>query len=142
MTLRSFLFLLIISCKEFVKRIIRITKESKDYNQVKEALKNCNRYAQRNELQELIYRELGISYLKIAEKLGFCKRTAQTIVAFAVKKGWCHKHTHFEWVHMPGVNYMYVEGFTFTTANYGFIVLANTYTLNRNIGLVLIGGKI
>lgn len=139
--LKSFLFILIISCKAFVKRIIQIANTSKDYNEVKSALKSCNRYAKRNKDKLFEYIEHGISYLKIGQKLGFCRRTAENIVKKAIQKRWCHKHTHFEWIYMPGVNGMYVEGYTFTTRDYAFEVKANTYTINRNICMALIEGK-
>lgn len=141
-TFRSFLFILALSCKEYVKRMIRTVSNSCDANEIKEARKSCNRYAKRDESDELCYNEYGMSYRKIGEKIGFCKRTAEKIVSLAIKKKWCRKETHFEWTSMPGVNCMYVEGFTFTTKDYGFVVKANTYTLNKNICLALIGGKI
>lgn len=140
-SLKSFIFLIVLSCKCFVKRMIRIATDPKKGEDYKGAKKFCNRYARREQERVIEYKEYGISYKKIGEKLGFCKRMAEKIVEKAVKKGWCHKETHFEKVSMPGVNRMYVEGFTFTTKNYGFIVKANTYKLNRNIGMALIGGN-
>lgn len=138
---RSFLFILILSCKTFVKRMIQIANTSKDDQEAKSALKSCNRYAKRNEDKQLEYVENGISYSKIGQKIGFCSRTAENIVKKAIQKRWCRKQTHFEWTYMPGVNYMYVEGYTFTTRDYGFEVKANTYKINRNICMALIDGK-
>ena len=138
---RSLLFLVILSCKSFVKRMIQTVNTSKDSEEVKAALKSCNRYVKRNKNKEFEYQELGISYSKIGQKIGFCKRTAEKIVKIAVKKRWCRKFTHFEWTHLPGVNGMYVEGFTFTTLDYGFVVKANTYKLSRFWEVALIGGK-
>jgi len=139
---RSFLFLLVLSCKGFVKRMIQIANTSDDVEEVKMALKSCNRYARRNQNKELEYVDYGISYWKIGQKLGFCRRTAEKVVKFACKKHWCRKYNNYEWWSMPAVNGMYVEGFTFTTQNYGFVAHANTYKLNRNIGMALIEGKI
>ena len=140
-SLRSFLFLVILSCKELVRRMIRIATQSNSTKEIKEARKFCNRYAEREEMKDFEYKEHGISYSKIGEKIGFCKRMAVMIVSKAIKKGWCRKETHFEYTSMPGVNRMYVEGYTFTTNNYGFKVMANTYRLNRNICMALIGCK-
>ena len=140
--LRSFLFILILSCKAFVKRMIQTVNSSADAEEARLALKSCNRYAKRNKDKLFEYMEYGISYLKIGQKLGFCSRTAEKVVNKAVKKRWCSKKTHFEWTYMPGVNGMYVEGFTFTTRDYGFVVKANTYNVNRNILMALINGKI
>lgn len=139
--LKSFLFLIILSCKDFVKRMIRTATDSDDLSETKKARKFCNRYAKRDKNKDFEYKEYGISLRKIGQKLGFCKRTAETIVDFAVKKRWCKKFNNYEWTFMPGVNKMYVDGFTFTTKNYGFVVKANTYTLNRNICMALIGGN-
>ena len=83
----------------------------------------------------------GISLRKTGQKLGFCKRTAESIVNFAVKRGWCRKFNNVDWTFMPGVNGMYVEGYTFTTKDYGFVIKANSYSLNRNISMALIGGN-
>lgn len=138
---RSFLFLLILSCKGFVKRMIQIANTSKNPEEVKMALKSCNRYAKRNQNKQLEYVEHGISYGKIGQKLGFCRRTAEKVVKLACKKRWCMKNNNYDWCSMPGVNGMYVEGFTFTTQDYGFVVRANTYTLNRKISMALIEGK-
>lgn len=139
--IKSFLFLLILSCKGFVKRMIQIANNSKDPKEVKSALKSCNRYAKRNRNKQLEYVDYGISYSKIGQKLGFCRRTAESIVKNACKKRWCRKQNNYDWQSMPGVNRMYVEGFTFTTKNYGFIIHANTYSLNRNISMALIEGN-
>lgn len=138
---RSFLFLLILSCKAFVKRMIQIANNSKDHKEIREALKSCNRYAERNQDKQLEYVEHGISYSKIGQKIGFCRRTAEKIVKLACRKRWCRKHNNYDWCSMPGVNGMYVEGFTFTTKDYGFISRANTYSLNGKILMALIGGK-
>ena len=140
-SLRSFMFLITLSCKDLVKRMIRTATDSDDLSELKKARKFCNRYAKREEGEDYEYREHGISLRKIGQKLGFCKRTAESIVNFATKRGWCRKFHNVEWTFMPGVNRMYVEGFTFTTKNYGFIVKANTYSLNRNIRMALIGGN-
>lgn len=139
--LRSFMFLVFLSCKDLVKRMIRTATDSEDLSEVKKARKFCNRYAKREKGKDFEYKEYGISLRKIGQKLGFCKRTAESIVNYAVKRYWCRKNKNIDWTFMPGVNRMYVEGFTFTTKNYGFVVMANTYTLNRNIRMALIGGN-
>ena len=140
-SLRSFLFLIILSCKDLVKRMIRTATDSDDLSEVKKARKFCNRYAKREKDKDFEYNEFGISLRKIGQKLGFCKRTAESIVDFAVKRRWCRKFNNYDWTFMPGVNKMYVEGFTFTTMNYGFVIKANTYSLNRNICMALIGSN-
>ena len=140
-SLRSFMFLIILSCKDLVKRMIRTATKSDDISEIKKARKFCNRYAKRERGKDFEYKEYGISLKKIGQKIGFCKRTAENIVNYATKRHWCRKFHNYDWTSMPGVNRMYVEGYTFTTKNYGFIVKANTYSLNRNIRMALIGGN-
>ena len=140
-SLKSFLFLIILSCKDLVKRMIRTATKSSDLSEVQKARKFCNRYAERENGKDFEYREYGISLRKTGQKLGFCKRTAESIVNFAVKRGWCRKFNNVDWTFMPGVNGMYVEGYTFTTKDYGFVIKANSYSLNRNISMALIGGN-
>ena len=141
-TLRSFLFLVANSRKDYVKRLIRIVNNPRKGEDFKEAIKGCKKYADRRPNEKgFVYKEFGLSYKRIGKILGFCSRTAENIVNLALQKHWCKKERHFDWDFLPGVNRMYVEGYTFTTTNYGFKVSANTYANSRGWGMALIGGK-
>lgn len=141
-TFRSFLFMVANSRKEFVKRLIRIANDPQRGEDFKKARKDCNRYAKQERNDDgFVYHEYGFSYKGIGRILGFCARTAQNIVNLSLKKGWCSKERHNEWTKLPGVNRMYVEGYTFTTKNYGCIVRANTYQMSRSIVMAIINGK-
>ena len=141
-TFRSFLFLIANSRKEFVKRLIRIANEPRKGEDFKKAKKDCNRYARQTRGEDgYTYHEYGFSYKGIGRILGFCARTAENIVSLAIKKRWCDKEQHYKWTKLPGVCRMFVEGFTFTTMNYGCVVAANTYPMKRSILMAIIGGK-
>jgi len=141
-TFRSFLFLIANSRKEFVKRLIRIANQPKKGEDFKKARKNCNKYAKQTKGDDgFVYHEYGFSLKGIGRILGFCSRTVEDIVKLAINKKWCNKERHYEWMKLPGVNRMFVEGYTFTTMNYGCVVSANTYPMSRAILMAIIGGK-
>ncbi len=108
--------------KEFAKRTIRNAHHGFVAKDIKAAQKTARRYKWGNE-----YAEHGLGYEKIAKTLSVCKATATKIVNYAIGRSILKKQTHYEYTFMPGVNYRFVDGFTFTTKNYGFIVRANTY---------------
>lgn len=108
--------------KEFAKRTIRNAHHGYDAKNIKAAQKTARKYKWGNE-----YKEYGLGYEKIAKIMNCCKATATKIVNFAVKRSILKKQTHYESTFLPCVNYRYVEGYTFTTKNYGFVVKANTY---------------
>lgn len=112
--------------KDFAKRTIRTAHDGRTPKEVKAAMKTSRKYGWGEK-----FVERGISYAKLAKKIGVCVKTAVEIVKFAVKRGILKKERHFESFFMPGVNGREVEGFTFTTRNWGFKVSANTYAVAK-----------
>lgn len=121
-SLQAILVAIIQMRKDFAKRTILTAHNGRNAKQVKRAQKLSRRYK-----WGFDYVERGLGYKKIAKTLGVCKATATKIVNYAIGRSILKKQTHYEYTFMPGVNYRYVEGFTFTTKNYGFVVKANTY---------------
>lgn len=140
-TLRSLLFLILNSHKRFIERLLRTATDPKNGEDYKKARKLSEYYARRDADGVFRYKEYGLSYKTIAKKLGYCARTAEEIVKFAVKLKWCRKTTRFLSQFLPNVRCMFVEGYTFTTKNHGYKVLANTYTENRYWYGILLDGK-
>ena len=108
--------------KDFVKRTILTAHNGRYPKEVKRAQKLSRRYKWGHD-----YVERGLGYEKIAKTLRCCKATATKIVNFAIDRSILKKETHYDYTFMPGVNYRYVDSYTFTTKNYGFVVRANTY---------------
>lgn len=108
--------------KDFAKRTILTAHNGRNPKQVKRAQKLSRRYKWGHD-----YVERGLGYKKIAKTLNCCKATATKIVNFAIGRSILKKETHYDYTFLPGVNYRFLEGYTFTTKNYGFIVGANTY---------------
>lgn len=129
-SLRAFLTLTLQAQKEYVKRMVRIANDPKEGEDFKKAIKFCNRHATRNQEGRFEFKENGMSYKYIAKKIGFCVTTTQKIIKEVVKKRWIKRKLNFERVFMQGVNYRYVEGFTFTTENFGYRISANNYELS------------
>lgn len=140
-SLRSFIFLTIQAQKEYVKRMIRTATDPKDFKEFKKARKFCNQHAHKDNMGRYVFKENGISYKYIGKVVGFCERTAERIVQFAIRKKWCKKETHFSYTYMPGICFREVNGYTFTTWNYGYVVGANTYVLSELITGKLLDGK-
>lgn len=139
-TMRALLFLVLQSHKSFIKRLIRVATNPKRGEDFKRARKLSESYAVR-ENGELKYKEHGFSFKKISEKLGYCTKTAQKIVKTAINRHWCNKTRNYERQLLPNVCGMYVEGYTFTTRNYGYRVYANTYELSPYWYGILLDGK-
>lgn len=108
--------------KEFIKRAFLDAKCSNDLKVVKRAKAMIRKYA-----REFKYRELGISYKKIAKKLGVSVKSAFDYVKFAVSHDFIILQNHFKAVFYKNINYYSIEGYTFTTRNYAYKVRANTY---------------
>lgn len=138
-SLRAYVALSIQAHKDFIRRTIQTATDPKRGQNFKAARNIVKRLVRNGILKSVygVYRELGISYKRIAKETGNCVRTAQRIIQYAVSKKWVTKHTHFEQVFAPKVNFHYVEGFTFSTMNNLYRVLANTYVLEENVGAVL-----
>lgn len=118
--------------KDFAKQTIRNAHgASHDYKVVKAARDAARKFGYGFE-----YVERGLSYKKIAKKIGVCVKTACEIVKFAVKNAVLCKTTHSICTYLPSVHGMEVEGYTFTTRNYGYKVLANCYSVAPSLALV------
>lgn len=140
-TLRSLLFLILNSHKRFIERLLRTATDPQHGEDYKKARKLSEYYARRDADGVFRYKEYGLSYKTIAKKLGYCARTAEEIVKFALKLKWCRKTTRFLSQFMPNVRGLFVEGYTFTTKDHGYKVLANTYSENRYWYGILLDGK-
>ena len=139
-TMRALLFLVLQSHKAFIKRLIRVANNPKRGEDFKRARRLSESYAIR-ENGELKYKEHGLSFRTIGQRLGYCTKTAQKIVKTAINRHWCEKTRNYERQLMPNVCGMYVEGYTFTTRNYGYRVHANTYELSPYWYGILLDGK-
>lgn len=140
-TLRSLLFLILNSHKRFIERLLRTATDPRPGEDYKKARKLSEFYARRDADGVFRYKEYGLSYKTIAKRLGYCVRTAEEIVKFAVKMKWCTKTTRFLSQFLPNVCGMFVEGYTFTTKDHGYRVLANTYAESRYWHGKLLDGK-
>ena len=99
--IRELLFLVIQAQKDFFKSLLRLRKDppkGTDYKKVRRLCKKCcdNPNAE--------YEEYGLSYNKIAMKIGCCARTAFEVVKRAIGRKWCTKENHCEVVRMDGVH--------------------------------------
>lgn len=118
--------------KDFAKRTIRNAHgASHDYKVVKAARDAARKYG-----YDVEYVENGLSYKTIAKKLGVSIKTAVEIVKFAVKRTILKKTKHFISTYLPKVNFMEGLGYTFTTRNYGYKVMANSYSVAPSLALV------
>ena len=108
--------------KDFCKHTIHNAHSGFNPKKIKAARKACRKYGFGNK-----YVERGLSYATIARKLGLSVTTAFNVVKQGVKRKYFKKFTHFVRTFLKGVYGMYIEGYTFTTKNYGFQVQANTY---------------
>ncbi|KGF52435.1 helix-turn-helix domain-containing protein [Prevotella amnii] len=121
-SLQALQVVLIQQQKDFCKHAIHNAHHAHNPKKVKEAQKVCRRYGYGNK-----YCEKGLSYKTIAQKIGKSVSTIVKIIKNGVKKRYFKKITHFIWTQMKGVHFRDIEGYTFTTLNYGFQVQANTY---------------
>lgn len=124
-SLYGILLVVIQSRKDFCKGTIRRATKGRSYKEVKSArlmLRKC-RYGDE-------YKEYGLSYRKIAIYFGVSLKSAFTYVQYAIKQGMVKLKRNFQSFFIPNVNKREIFGFTFTTKNYGYIIKANTYTIN------------
>lgn len=131
-SLQSILLVIIQSRKDFAKRTIRNAHgASHDYKVVKAARSIARKFGYGSE-----HVERGLSYRTIAKKLGVSVKTAVEIVKFSVKRAFLTKETHSIATYMKSVCNREVYGYTFTTRNYGYNILANTYSVSPSLALV------
>lgn len=131
--LRAFLLLRIQKQKDFVRRTLQLAFNPLPWDDCKKAQKKVKGLVRQGVIKGLEYIEKGLSYKRLAKETGNCIRTAQNIVQYAADRKWWKKETHFNPIYMRGIHYLDIEGFTFTTNNYAYAVMANTYTLSRSI---------
>lgn len=131
-SLQAILVVVVQSRKDFAKRTIRNAHgDSHDFNVVKAARDAARKFGYGFE-----YKENGLSYKTIARRLGVSIKTACEIVKFAVKRTILKKTTHSIATYMQSVCGMKVYGYTFTTRNYGYKVLANSYSVAPCLAVV------
>lgn len=124
-TLWSILVCILQERKNYIHRAILGARHSRDYKTVKKAKQIIRKYATDN-----VFHEYGLSYKTIASRLGVSIKSAFDYVQYAVEHGFLLMKSHFLRFYKKGVNFYKVPGFTFTTKNYCFKVLANTYIVN------------
>ena len=131
-SLQAILVVVVQSRKDFAKRTIRNAHgASHDFNVIKAARDAARKFGYGFE-----YKENGLSYKTIARRLGVSVKTAVEIVKFAVKRTILKKTTHYIATYMQYVCGMEVYGYTFTTRNYGYKVLANSYSVAPCLAVV------
>ena len=127
-SLYAILLCIIQSHKDFCKRTILQAKNARNAKTLRIARSLKRKYGYNEN-----YDERGLSYRRIAIKLGISLKTAFDYVKYAVKKGFVNVQNHFFCIFTPNVNRYPIEGYTFTTDNYAYIVTPNTYTIINNI---------
>ena len=131
-SLQAILVVVIQSRKDFAQRTIRNAHgASHDFNVIKAARDAARKFG-----YGFDYKENGLSYKTIARRLGVSVKTAVEIVKFAVKRTILKKTTHSIATYMQSVCGMEVYGYTFTTRNYGYKVLANSYSVAPCLAVV------
>lgn len=131
-SLQAILVVVVQSRKDFSKRTIRNAHgASHDFKVVKAARDAARKFGYGFE-----YKENGLSYKTIARRLGVSIKTAVEIVKFAVKRTILKKTTNSIATYMQSVCGMEVYGYTFTTRNYGYKVLANSYSVAPCLAMV------
>lgn len=108
--------------KDFCKHTIHNAHSGFNFKKIKAASKACRKYGFGDK-----YVERGLSYVTMARKLGLSVTTVFNIVKQGIRRKYFKKLTHFAWTVLKGVCGMDIQGYTFTTKNYGFQVQANTY---------------
>lgn len=143
-SLRAFLALLIQYRKDYVRRTLLAfsnPQRGDDFKSLRQQVKGlvyagvlCGIFEK--------YKELGISYKRIAKETGNCQRTAERIIKYAIAKNWVKKTVNIISCFVKGVCHRFVYGFDCTTRNNAYIFKANTYDLKPCfISMVELGGK-
>lgn len=123
-SLYAILLCIVQSRKDFCKRTILQARTAKKFDVIKKARALKRKYGYGD-----TYTENGLSYKRIAQKLGISLKTAFDYVKYAVVKKFVAVQNHFHSTFMPKVGRYPVPCFTFTTNNYAYNVTANTYTI-------------
>ena len=138
-SLQSFIFMRIQHNKNFLQHLLQSRHSPKTPNEFKKAKKKVKNLVAQGKLKSVNtkFKEYGISLERIAKEIGCCIRTAQKVLKYASGKGWIEKQHHYEWFDAPYVNFMPVEGYTFSTKHKLCIVHPNTYQLSASVSLAL-----
>ena len=134
-SLRAFIVMHLQAKKDEIKQILQARNDPKRSDDYREVRKKVRKLVREGVLQSPIqeYKEYGLSYKRIAKELGCSIVTAVKIVKCALEKGWATKQRNFEQIYDKGVNGVPVEGYTFTTKDYLYIIHPNTYTLSPSV---------
>lgn len=137
-SLRAFLALIVQSRKDFIKRTLLLTTDPKSGKAYKVARKKVRRLVRNGFLNSMYQKfvECGLSLKRIAKETGNCVRTAQSIMQYAIKKGWCKKQHNFERfrVNFSDSLSKYIPfKHAFLKNGYLYVFHANTYTLSKGI---------
>ena len=134
-SLRSFIALIIQAKKDFIKRTIQKATNPRSYEELKSAKKLVKRLVKQGFLNGIYekYKEYGLSYKRIAKEVGCCARTAFRVMEYAMANNWVDKKRNCEKIYSKNVNYREVDGYTYTTKDYLYIVYPNTYSLLDSI---------
>lgn len=142
-SLRAFIALAIQHRKDFIRRTIQTCQNPASHDELKKARRTMKRLVSTGVLKgtDATFKERGTSYKRIAEETGNCIRTAQRIIGYAVRKGWCIKEHHCEQYYLKGICFRDGGGFfTFSTRNNYYVMRPNTYALSLPIERALGGG--
>lgn len=134
-SLRTFLAMFLQHKKDYIKRTIQSyhdPQKGDNYRLLRRKVRRLVRGGIIKSMQD-IFEEWGLSYRRIAEQTGNCIRTAQNIIKYGIIHKWLHKQVNIIRDFIPGVNGRYVEGYDFTTRNYGYIIRANSYHLAESV---------
>ena len=138
-SLQSFIFMRIQHKKDFMQHLLQARHNPKDSGEYKNARKQVKDLVVKGILRRDTqkYEEWGLTLRRIAKEIGCCVRTVERVVQFAVDNKWVKREHNFEKYYAKGVNYRDIEGFTFATKNYLFVVHPNTYCLSDRVSEAL-----
>ena len=122
--LHCLLFTVKLQRMNFAKSAILKATDGKNYNDVKTGRRLSRKYGYGKE-----FIDCGISYRSIADFLKIGVSKAVLVVKNAVLRRFVTLKRNVEAVFMQNVNYLSLDGYTFTTRNYAYKVKANSYVL-------------
>lgn len=124
-TLSAMLIIDVQNRKNYAKQMIQQSKHPKGLKELKTAKKACNRFGYGDK-----FRENGISYKYIAEKLSVSVQKAFDLVKFAVKNEILCKYRNIEKRFLSSIDYikdMILNNYTYIKGGVICRVYANTY---------------
>ena len=113
--------------KDFVKQTIQNANDGNDLETIKKAKRTCKSYGYYDE-----YKEFGLSYNGIADKLGVSIQKAFSIVKFAIENGLLMKVKRQVQRFVKGIgcfNKYINSDYTFCTKDNAYYILSNVYLL-------------